>query len=281
MAVGDRFVLSRYRTLADIGLYSMGVSFGLIPKIVLGAFEYAWAPFYYATAREPDARRVFSAITTYGVAALALMTAGLAAIARDLLDIVTRGVFVGAAGVVAWTAVGVFFYGIYLLTSIGLNITRQTQYYPVSTLAGAATNIGLNILLIPRYGIIGAAWANAAAYGLQAAIAFGLSQRLYPVDYEYGRLTRAIGAAAIAYLAAVQLPGMPPFPAVVVRGTTVTVVMAVLLLMTGFFRADELRGLNAMRRRLSGAAPVTPPPETTEKAGQIVTTELPDEGVPR
>ena len=69
----------------------MGVSFGLIPKIALGAFEYAWAPFYYATAREPDARRVFSAVTTYGVATLALMTAGLSAIATDLLDVVTRG----------------------------------------------------------------------------------------------------------------------------------------------------------------------------------------------
>ena len=31
----------------------------------------------------------------------------------------------GAAGVVAWTAVGVFFQGVYLLTSIGLNITTQ------------------------------------------------------------------------------------------------------------------------------------------------------------
>ena len=56
MAVGDRFVLTRFRPLEDIGVYSMGVSFGLIPKIALGAFEYAWAPFYYATAREPDAR---------------------------------------------------------------------------------------------------------------------------------------------------------------------------------------------------------------------------------
>ena len=281
MAVGDRFVLSRFRPLEDVGLYSMGVSFGLIPKIALGAFEYAWAPFYYATSREPDARRVFSAITTYGVATLALMTAGLSAIARDLLDVVTRGVFVGASGVVAWTAVGVFCYGVYLLTSIGLNITRQTQYYPVSTIAGAAANIGLNFLLIPRFGIIGAAWANAAAYGLQAAIAFGLSQRFYPIAYEHGRLTRAIAAAAVAYLAAVALPAMPSIAGVIVRGTTVTAVMAALLLTTGFFRADELRGLNALRRRLSGAAPVTPPPDTTETAGEIVTADLPDEGVPR
>jgi len=281
MAVGDRFVLQLYRPLEDIGLYSMGVSFGLIPKIALGAFEYAWAPFYYATAREPGAPRVFSAIATYGVATLALMTAGLSAIARDLLDVVTHGVFVASSGVVGWTAVGVFFYGVYLLTSIGLNITRQTQYYPLSTAIGAATNIGLNFLLIPRYGIIGAAWANAAAYALQAAIAFGFSQRLYPVDYELGRLARAIAAAAVAYVAAAQLPGMPPIAGVVVRGATVTVVMAAILWATGFFRAEELRGLNAMRRRLSGAAPVTAPPDSTEMAGEIVSADVPDEGVPR
>ena len=63
MAVGDRFVMTRYLSIQEIGVYSMGVSFGLIQKIVLGAFEYAWAPFYYATAREPDAPRVFSTAT--------------------------------------------------------------------------------------------------------------------------------------------------------------------------------------------------------------------------
>ena len=40
-------------------------------------------------------------------------------------------------------------------------------------------------------------------------IAFGLSQRFYPFDYEHGRLTRAIAAAAIGYVAAAQLPAMP------------------------------------------------------------------------
>jgi hypothetical protein len=50
---------------------------------------------------------------------------------------------------------------------------------------------------------------------------------------------------------------------------------------TGFFRADELRELNALRRRLSRAAPVTTPPEATEKAGEVVSADVPDEGVPR
>jgi O-antigen/teichoic acid export membrane protein len=280
MSVGDRFVMTRYLSIQDIGVYSMGVSFGLIEKIVLGAFEYAWAPFYYATAREPDAPRVFSTVATYGIAVLALMTAGLSAIAVDLLDAVTRGQYVAAAGVVTWTAIGVFFYGVYLLTSIGLNITARTQYYPVTTAIGAAVNIGLNFVLIPRFGIIGAAWANGAAYGLQASIAYGFSQRFYPVAYEYGRVSRAIAAALIAYAAARVLPGMPAIAGVLTRGATVIVVMSALLWLTGFFNHDELRALNALRiRRVPGGA--TAPAETTELAGEIVSVDVPDNSFQR
>ena len=150
IAVGDKFILTFFVPLAEIGLYGMGVSVGLIQKVFLAAFEYAWAPFYYATVREPGAARVFSAVTTYGVAILALMTAGLSAIAADLLHVVTHGQYTAAAGIVAWTSVGVFFQGVYLMTSIGLNITRRTGYYPVATAIAAAANVGLNVLLIPR-----------------------------------------------------------------------------------------------------------------------------------
>jgi len=254
----------------------MGVSFGLIEKIALGAFEYAWAPFYYATARERDAPRVFAAVTTYGVAVLALMTAGLSAIAADLLDVVTHGQYVEAAGVVTWTAVGVFFYGIYLLTSIGLNITSRTQYYPVSTAIGAVVNIGLNVLWIPRYGIIGAAWANGAAYALQAAVAYRLSQRFYPVQYEYARLARATGAAVLAYAMARLVPAMPAVAGGLVRGITVVAVMAGLLWITGFFNAEEMRALNALRRRRAAPASTTAV-GATELAGEIVSVEMPEE----
>ena len=276
MSVGDRFVMARYLTVSEIGVYSMGVSFGLIEKIALGAFEYAWAPFYYATAREPDAPRVFAAVTTYGVAALALMTAGLSAIAFDLLNGITRGQYVDAAGVVSWTAVGVFFYGVYLLTSIGLNLTSHTQYYPISTAIGAAVNIGLNFLWIPRYGIIGAAWANGAAYALQAGVACVLSQRFYPVRYEHGRLVRAVAAALLGYAAARLLPVMPAIAGVIVRGSTVIAVMTGLLWITGFFNAEELRALNALRRRRP--APIAAASaDATELAGEIVSIDVPED----
>jgi O-antigen/teichoic acid export membrane protein len=277
MAVADKFLLERFRGLAEVGTYTIGVSFGLIPKMALAAFEYAWAPFYYATAREPGAARVFSAVTTYGVAALALMTAGLAAVATDLLHVMTGGRFVAAAGVVSWIAVGVFFYGIYLLTSIGLNITSRTRYYPVSTAVGAGVNISLNLLLIPRFGMTGAAWANAAGYAVQAAIAFHFSQRFYPIHYEAGRLSRALAAALAGFAAAQLVPPLPAAAGIVARGTTVLSVMLAVLWLTRFFNAEELRWLDALRRQRRDTAAVTPAAEASGMAGEIVTVEVPDE----
>ncbi len=280
IAVGDKFVLSFFVPLSDIGLYAMGVSVGLIQKVFLAAFEYAWAPFYYATVREPGAQRIFSAVTTYGVAILALMTAGLSAIAADLLHVVTHGQYTAAAPVVAWTSLGVFFQGVYLMTSIGLNITRRTTYYPVATATAAAVNIGLNVLLIPRVGIMGAAYANGIAYATQAAIAYYFSQRFYPVEYESGRLARVAAAAIVAYVAGRALPAIDPLVGILLRGTTVVVVMAGALWLGGFFRPEELRVLENVRRARAGArAPVPPPADTTEFAGEIVATDLPDEGV--
>jgi O-antigen/teichoic acid export membrane protein len=263
--------------MSQIGLYAMGVSFGLIQKIVLAAFEYAWAPFYYSTIREPDAQRVFSAVTTYGVAILALMTAGLSAIARDLLDVITHGQFSAAAGVVAWTAIGVFLQGVYLMTSIGLNITKKTQYYPVSTIVAAAANIGLNVVLIPRFGIMGAAYANGISYAIQAAIAFYFSQAVYPIQYESGRLIRVTISAAIAYAAAAALPPMRPIVGILARGSTVVFVMSAALWLGGFLKADELRVLQKLVRRKSQTTTAAMPGETTELAGEIVATDLPEE----
>ena len=280
MAVGDRFVFAWYRTdLAIIGVYSMGASFALTLKLFLSAFESAWAPFYYATAREPDARRVFSVITTYAFAVLALMTAGMSAIAADLLDVMVLDSYAPAAAVIPWIAVGVLLQGVYLLTSIGLNLTKNTKYYPVSTAAAAGVGVLLNLLLIPRYGIVGAAWANAAAYGVQATVAFHFAQRFYPIEYEWGRLARVSGAALLGFLAARQLPPMPALIGLLLRGAVVIAVTVGVLAATRFFKAAELDLLMRMKRRARTAA-VPAHAETTEFAGEIIATNVPDEKEP-
>jgi peptidoglycan biosynthesis protein MviN/MurJ (putative lipid II flippase) len=131
----------------------------------------------------------------------------------------------------------------------------------------------LNFALIPRFGIMGAAYANGMAYALQAAIAFYFSQRFYPISYETGRLARIAIAAVLAYLIASALPAMPPLAGVIVRGVTVVAIMSAGLWIGGFLQPEELAVLERVRR--ARAPSLTAPPETTELAGEIVATDLP------
>jgi O-antigen/teichoic acid export membrane protein len=283
IAVGDKFILAMYLPASQVGIYAMGVSFGLTQKLFLSAFEYAWAPFYYANAREPDAKRTFSTVTTYGFAILALMTAGLSGTGGDLLAAVTRQEqYVAAADVVTWTAIGVLFQGLYLLTSIGLNLTKHTRHYAVATSIAAAANVVLNLLLVPRAGFMGAAWANGIAYAIQTGLAYRFSQRFYPVQHDTGRLFRIAAAALLAAVAARLLPDMPPAAGVLARGATVVAVFSGLLWTIGALHPEELRRIAVLRRQHPAMRGTSAAPETTELAGEIVAAGVPaDRGADR
>lgn len=281
IAVSDRYILSLFASLRDVGVYGLGASFAMGMKLFLSAFENAWAPFYFGTMKDPNAKQTFSAITTYALAILVLLTAGLCAVSRDLVRVMTTPEFYGAADVIPWLALGVSFMGVYLLTSIGLNITKHTEYYPVATGISAACNVGLNLLLIPRFGILGAAWANMVAYAVLAATSTIFAQRVYPMRYETGRIARLVCAGLVAYLIArFELStSVAPLTGFLVRGTTVVVSYLVLLWLLGFFQDRETARIRALfdrfraRRRAQPAE--TAADQTIEMAGTLVAPNVP------
>jgi O-antigen/teichoic acid export membrane protein len=278
VAVADRYLLTMFVSLREIGLYSVGASFGLALKLFLSAFEYAWAPFYFATMKEADAKRTFSLVATYGVAILALLAAGLSAVSTDLVRLMTRPSFYEAARVIPWIALGVLFQGVYLLTSIGMNITKQTRYYPVATAAAAATSIAANVALIPRFGALGAAWSNALAYAVLAASGLWLSQRFYPIQYEWDRFAKAAAGGVAAYIAAVlAVPiALPAWASLLAHGVTVLLVFPMVLLVAGFYHPKEREVVARVLGRFRRGSPPATTEESAEMAGDVMAA-LPDE----
>ncbi len=252
IAVFDRYLLSTFVTLRDVGIYSVGASFALGLKLFLSAFENAWAPFYFATMKEPDAKTTLSRITTYAWGVLVLLAAGLTAVADDVVRLMTTPDFYGAAKVVPWIGAGVVFQGIYLLTSIGLNITKQTKYYPIATGVAAIASVGANLVLIPRFGVMGAACSNTLAYAVLAATAMRFSQRAYPMRYEWRRIAQILGAGAVVCIAARLLipASLSPLTGFLLRGSVVLLGYPLLLLAAGFFRPGEWRHIEVLAGQL-------------------------------
>jgi len=202
-------------------VYDIGAALGRGLKLFLSAFETAWAPFYFREMNAPDAQQTFRALSTYVFGVLVLLVAGLAAVSQDLVRLMTAPRFHGAGQIVPWIGLGVGLQGIYLLTSIGLNITKRTAYYPVTTGLATVAALGANLMLVPRFGAIGAAWSNVIAYGVLAAAGMAFSQRFYPIRYEWARVWRLVAAGVLAAIAGQLIlgPAVAPLSGVLVRGT--------------------------------------------------------------
>ena len=256
---GNRLLFSAYSSQAQLGVYQNAVTLGTGVKFFTSAFETAWAPFYYATSRQPDAKTVLRKVSTYGFGMLALLVAGTVAIARDVVLVVLTPEYLDAAPVLPLVALGMGCQGVYLLTSIGLNLTSRTEWYPVATFAAAAVGLAAGVLLMPVHGALGAAAAFALAYATQAAVAFVLAQRFYPIAYEGGRLLRVAAAAALGAAAALWVvPPMAPALGLLTRGSTCVATFCLVLGATGFFRASEwsfLRDAVRASRRRRGPLP--------------------------
>ena len=101
------------------------------------------------------------------------------------------------------------------------------------------------------FGAIGAAWTNAAAYAVQALAAFVLSQRVYPIPLEWGRLARLAAAGAVAWgLATLPPASMAPLTGLLVRGAIVCVTYPLVLLTLGFYDGREVRAMGRLVARM-------------------------------
>lgn len=199
--LADRKILDLFVSRADVGLYQMGYQLGTAVKFPLSAFEPAWGPFLYAEIKRPDAPRTIARLATVAFALFALCATAVASLGGEALALLTpfSPEFRAAAPVIPVVACAYLLHGVFLLTSVGIGVSKRARYYPLITAVVAAVNIASNLLLIPRFGMMGAAWATLASYAVMAALGAVISQRLYPIPFERGRMTAFAAGALVVY----------------------------------------------------------------------------------
>jgi O-antigen/teichoic acid export membrane protein len=282
-ALSDRWVLNAYLSADQVGVYAIGATFGLSLKLFLSAFGYAWTPFAFEAMNQPAAKDLYRRVTTYVTGLLVLLAAVLAAVAEDLIRLMTAPPFHGAAAVLPWIALGVVCQGFYQTTIVGLSITKRTALMPVATVTAAVVAVAANLLLVPRFGITGAAWSTMGAYLALAVVGYVLSQRVYPVRYDWPKLLTIAAAGGVAYGVAVVVfhDDGSVIARLLLRAITASGIYLGVLTAAGVIRMDELRGLLRDRRRLPSARGMEPPAEVVDLTGEIGTTPSQDEIVSR
>jgi O-antigen/teichoic acid export membrane protein len=253
LQVIDRPILRALTDDATVGIYQANYRLGIFMMIAVSIYDYAWRPFFFSHASDPGAKPLFSRVMTYLVLALSALFLAFVFFVPDIARLEFAGRhfihprYWDGLGIVPVVMLGYFWLGVSTNLSAGIYIEKKTHYLPFINAAGALANVGMNFLLIPRFGIAGAAWATFLAYLGMAGILYAATRRVYPVDYEWDRLWKIVATAVALLLASLFLPEMGPLPGVIVK-LLLLASFPVLLLLAEVFTKEEVAGLNRLLR---------------------------------
>ena len=197
LALSDRYLLTLFGSLDQVAKYSVAYSLGtVVSTLVISPFQMAWPTAMYAIAKRVDAPQVYKIVFRWFGMLLLLAAFGLAVCCTALLDWLFPKSYHSAAPVIPVVGLSLAMYGVYIVFMIGANIRRKTWMAAVFSTSAAAINVGVNLILIPRYGAFGAAASTLIAYIALAAMAYIGNQMIYRIPFEVGRFTLAMVTGA-------------------------------------------------------------------------------------
>lgn len=192
MQVLDRIFLNELRELQDVGLYSMGSRLASLVNLFLMGFHGAWSPMVMKTFREEGAKEKFRTVFNYYLFTTLMILAGLSLFSEEVLIVLTTTEFIGGYVVVPLLVLSAVLASIAAYFTFGIQIEKKSNYRLAINVMALIINCTLNLVLIPRFGIIGAALATCLSYAFLAMAGMVISQRLYYVSYRWGRIFFAI-----------------------------------------------------------------------------------------
>jgi len=243
--VADRPIMARLGGLDMAGVYGNCYKLGIFMSLLVGMFDQAWKPFVLERADRPDVDALIARVLTYFAV---LSCWAFLAVAFFVEPLVKAPLFAGRSlfGPAYWdglvivpvVTLGYLFNGLYFVMLAPLMIDKRMKSVGAATWLGALINIGANVYLIPRWGMMGAAWATCLAYLAMAACVWELGRRTRVTPYEWRRLT-----VLAVWTALLWAPASSVGPA-----ARVLLVLAypVGLRLSGFLHDEELIELKAL-----------------------------------
>jgi O-antigen/teichoic acid export membrane protein len=238
----DRFFLARIKGTHELGLYAIGmrISAGLL--FVLAAFRTAWPAFAYSLPEE-EAKRTYGYVLTYVTffASWAAIALGLGA--PWIVRLLTTPDFYDGERVVPVLVFAFVVFGMYIVvvTSIGRAGRRGSNW--MITGAAALFNVALNLMLIPPFGMTGAAVSMVASYFAMFLGITWKAQRVFTVIYQWRRVATAIAAAVALTVTGKLVHGG------LAAAIALTAVYPLVLALAGFYLPQERARIGAFGRR--------------------------------
>lgn len=208
----DRFLLAIYMDEAAVGAYhaSYSIANRTLDVLFLWLGMAGQPALVMALERgglerlKVAAREQLSTFLLLGLPA----AAGVALVARPLAEVlIGENLRIAAAGITPWIALSALLFG---LTAYyfgqAFTLGKKTRHLLVAMAIPAGMNVVLNLILVPRFGLLGAAWATAASFGLGMLATMWIGRRIVALPIPWESLIRCGIATGLMALAVMRMP---------------------------------------------------------------------------
>lgn len=233
------FFLQHYGNLATVGIYNLGQQLGGILTLLAISFAKAWQPFIFSAQTSEQASFSIAQTSKFFVAIMLFGMLGIAVLSNEILHILARPEYFGSGVIIRLVAIASFIYVLGTLTNTALLYQKRAGLTQVTVLVSAGLNLLLNVLLIPRLQMVGAALAMLLSFTVMVLLGYFLSQKALHVKYDWAALSKIVGiGATLLTLEWLLVPQAASLGACAVR-VALLLAYPVLLLLIGAFTASE------------------------------------------
>lgn len=188
----DRFFVTKYSGIAETGIYTVGYQIGSIINIFALSFNQAYTPWLYEKLKLNSLaiKKKIVKFTYIYFVVISLLAFAVTFLSNILLEYFVGVEFLNSTIFVGWIAFGYAFHGMYFISGAFIAYAKKTKYIGFITGISALINIILNIVLVPSYGAIGAAYATTIVYFIQFISSWFLSSKVYYMPWNLFKYTK-------------------------------------------------------------------------------------------
>jgi O-antigen/teichoic acid export membrane protein len=189
----------------QLGIYGANYKVAILMTIFIQTFRFAAEPFFFSQSKNKDSREIYAKVMHYFVIFCAVIFLGVM-LYMDVVKLFIGEEFREGIHVVPILLMANFFLGIFFNLSIWYKLTNQTKFGAWLAIFGAIVTLVLNIILIPRMGFTGAAWATFFCYFGMMVASYFIGQKHFPVPYRLFRTGLYVILAPGLWILSLYLP---------------------------------------------------------------------------
>ncbi len=211
MEMADRKILHLLTDVHEVGIYSVSYKLGSILLFIITGFNLAWQPLFHKEQKNVNRVEIFSKINSQFILFLAFVGTLICIWMPYIVKIPIGGgntlineQFWDGIKIVPVILSSHILYAGYIMQMPSLYDGKNRKWSPLLRGMGAVINIGFNFLLIPIWGVWGAAFSTLIAYGLMFLSLYLLNRRWLPITFDKITIFTTIGMCTLCYFSTIH-----------------------------------------------------------------------------